>query len=252
MTTLFQPLLRRNALALAGSLALAFGLSSPNPPTVTSSYPWPSASAAGLRTEYVGIDREEFKESYAAQETPMWCWAACAEMCAAHAGVDLKQEDIVRHVKGWVTVSPGNAVDMMRATNLVVKRDNQRTAVISGLAFYGSPPINVIYNQLKQGQPVMMSYHPHTAGPFGTGHVVVVYGLDVHVDRSRVGSEIQPVTWHVADPWCYRQARDNFGNPYMSKDTRLALRRYSDTPGPGVEPTPGRMTGVVLVEATLR
>lgn len=108
--------------------------------------------------EFIGVPKDEFKKHYRSQKESMWCWASSAEMVLSYQGINLPQDEIVKRVKGILVNQGGTPVEMVASTNAILKDTNNKNAVISGQYVIGAPLPTVLYNQLKQKKPIILTY----------------------------------------------------------------------------------------------
>ena len=144
-----------------------------------------------VSAEFVGIVKDDFKDHYRPQKEPLWCWASSASMALSYQGIDLPQEAIVQRVKGALVNGAGTPLEMVNATNGVFKDLGGKKTVVSGQLVMGAPNPAVLYNQLKQKKPVILTYQ---ASP-QFGHAVVLTGIDATVSDEGV----QILKFHVID-----------------------------------------------------
>ena len=71
----------------------------------------------GKRIYAAAILREKFQPYDAKQEKSNWCWAACVQMVLHYQGIHIKQEELVRRVKGSARNEGGTASDMAQAAD---------------------------------------------------------------------------------------------------------------------------------------
>jgi hypothetical protein len=108
---------------------------------------------------------------YSAQQTPVWCWAACSEMILQYYGRVATQCGIL---SAWFRFDcctfPGPCtttapIEVIQATLAAVGVGSQR--VLSPVSF------DVVRAEIDAGRPLILAYR----GSF-SGHVVVLYGYD--------------------------------------------------------------------------
>jgi hypothetical protein len=199
--------------------------------------------ALDASAEFIGISYDDFKSHYAAQQDPMWCWAASTQMVLDYQGVKVPQNEIVMRVKGALSGAPGSVPDMIHAANgLFTTAAGQ--VVVSGQYVLGAPLPNVLYNQMKNKRPVILTYI--TPGS-GVGHAIVVTGVDAAV----VAGQIMVSSIFVFDPFSYQVSKDGWGNISYTPDPSLIAKKYPLTANAsGVYIPVGIITGVVLVDGT--
>lgn len=201
---------------------------------------FPSISFA----EFIGINKEEFKPHYRPQMDPLWCWAASAEMVLSHQGVKIPQALIVQRVKGASVSTTGNFNDMVNSINGVFNSSDGKEAVVSGQFVMSSPLPTVLYNQLRQNNPVILTYQ---AGPY-IGHAVVITGIEATVD-SRSGVQITKI--YVFDPFAYDTVNRPWGGFDYVYNESLQYKEYAlQMTQHGLRIPPGIITGVILVDGT--
>ncbi len=202
---------------------------------------------------YVGIDPEDFKQHYYPQEQFMWCWASSLEMVLSHQDIKLKQYEIVNRIKGAPINQPGNLLEVMSVANGFYKDTRRRPCIVSGQVVLGAPVPTVLYNHLKQGNPIILSYQ----GTGMVGHAVVLVGATVDYRPNSPGNELRILKLHVFDPFPYQQISTptgpifQFNEALIQKTYHPRPMRYGPAPwqvGIGIEP--GIITSVTLVEGT--
>jgi Papain-like cysteine protease AvrRpt2 len=174
-------------------------------------------SLANAQEFFVGIKREDFRSSYRAQRDPMWCWAAATEMVLDYKGMKYPHNEIVAKIKGAVVSAPGTYLEMIQATNLLMKKDGV-TNIISGQMVMGAPTSFVVYNHLKRKNPIILTYK--SGGSIG--HAVVITGAVVTFSDSMV--TIQKL--EVFDPFSYSVINTSFEGPKWIVDTNKAEKTY--------------------------
>ncbi|MBW8720767.1 MAG: C39 family peptidase [Polaromonas sp.] len=197
---------------------------------------------AVVLAEFVGIPKADFDKHYRRQQDPFWCWASSAEMVLSYQGVKLTQDKIVERIKGMVVSGTGNPVEMVRSTNGIFQDVNGKNAVVSGQMVMGAPLPTVLYNQLKQKKPVVLTYQSNPQ----IGHAVVLTGMDATV--SSAGVVITKL--YVFDPFAYTVS-PSFRGPVFTKDDSLIYREYPPQETPyGVSIPAGMITGVILMNGS--
>lgn len=195
------------------------------------------------QAEFVGISKDDFKTHYRAQKDPLWCWASSAEMALSYQGVKLPQEMIVLRVKGAIVGGTGNPGEMIASTNGIFTDINGKKSVVSGQLVLGAPLTTVLYNQLKQKKPVILTYQ--ASAQFG--HAVVLTGIDATVGDSGV----QVLKFYVFDPFAYRMTPNPWGGMNYVFDDSLVYKEYIPQTTPfGIAIPAGLVTGVILVNGT--
>ena len=179
--------------------------------------------------EFIGITETEFMPHYRSQRMSMWCWATSAEMVLSYNGIVMPQERIVEAIKHIPVNAPGIPLEMVRTVNDIFKDENDEKIVVSGQYVLGAPLPLVLYNQLKQKQPVILTYQ---SGP-GIGHAVVLTGIEA----SKVRGGILVSQIHVFDPF-----PDPRQPPYRIYS--LMTTNYGISMGVGI------ITGTFLVSGT--
>lgn len=193
--------------------------------------------------EFVGISKDDFKVHYRKQNDPLWCWASSAEMVLSYEGINLPQERIVERVKGVVVSGTGSPGEMINATNGIFTDVNGKRSVVSGQLIWGAPLPTVLYNQLKQKKPVILTYQ---ASP-QFGHAVVLTGIDAIVSDTGV----QILKFYIFDPFAYRMRPNPWGGVTYDFDDSLSYKEYAPQTTPfGIAIPAGLVTGVILVNGT--
>lgn len=191
--------------------------------------------------EFVGISKEEFYGHYRGQKEMLWCWASSAEMVLSYQGIELPQEMLVLKAKGAFVNQTGSYIDMLKITNDIFEANGSKY-VISGQYVIGAPLPTVLYNQLKQKKPVILTYQNNLIG-----HAVVLTGIDATVTRS--GVFINKL--YVFDPFPYIQTYDSTGY-HFKIDENLRYKEYipfQNQTG-GVFIPSGQITGVILMNGS--
>ena len=203
------------------------------------------AATAPAGAEYVGLTWDDFSTHYRAQQMPLWCWAASAEMVLSTQGISVPHDAIVQRVKGYLANRAGNIVEMASAVNGVHSDIDGGAVVVSGQPVMGAPTPEVLYNHMRAGLPAILTYQ---GGPIG--HAVVLFGVEAEV--TRLGVQIHRL--HVADPYPVTHVPTPFGmQPKYDPDS--AYRAYAPkivATGPmpwqrGVAIDPGLITSITLV-----
>ncbi|MFZ4455418.1 MAG: papain-like cysteine protease family protein [Bacteroidales bacterium] len=169
--------------------------------------------------QMVGIKKIEFQKHYRFQKDAMWCWATSAEMVLSYEGILLKQEEIVRHIKGGVYSMTGSIFDMIRVTNCILKDSMENNTILSGQYIIGAPYPNVLFNQLKNKRPVILNYNSGHA----IGHAIVLTGIDYVKNPDNT---ITITKCYIFDPFSYAQSYDILGKPFLKADSSLSYKEY--------------------------
>ena len=143
--------------------------------------------------DFVGIPDQEFATYYRSQHESQWCWASCIEMALGYEGIELPQETIVTRTLGGRVNLGGLPRDIVAsATGVFLTRAGAPTRV-AGEYVSGSPAPDTLYARLTRHEPVIILYKRDD----GSGHAVVLTGMDVAMDPVR---GISVDTLHVYDP----------------------------------------------------
>ena len=183
----------------------------------------------------------------------MWCWASSAEMVLSYIGIQLPQEQIVNHIKGFIVNQPGSVFDMVGSVNSVIKDINENDVVVSGQYVLGAPLTNVVYNHLKNKKPVILTYQ----GNYNIGHAVVLTGINV-TNKSSNNGQVSVDEVHVFDPFPYVTRRGPYGQVEYILNDSLKHRIYKVSPGyngnvqlkDSRNMNVGRITGMIFVDGT--
>ncbi|MCZ8254782.1 MAG: C39 family peptidase [Polaromonas sp.] len=198
---------------------------------------------AVVLAEFVGIPKADFDKHYRRQQDPFWCWASSAEMVLSYQGVKLPQDKIVERIKGMVVSGTGSPVEMIRSTNGIFTDTGGKNAVVSGQLVMGAPLPTVLYNQLKQKKPVVLTYQPNPQ----IGHAVVLTGMEATV--SSAGVFVTKL--YVFDPFAYNVSPGPWG-PVFTPNDSLIYRDYIPQETPyGISLPVGLITGVILMNGSL-
>lgn len=201
-----------------------------------------------LNAETIGISKDEFMPYYRAQQTPMWCWASSAEMVLAYKEINLPQETIVTKIKGAPLPVGGNPYDMIASTNSLLKDKDGKSVVVSGQFVIGTPIWTVLFNQMKNKRPVILTY---STGQWA-GHAVVLIGIDYY----KINDNIKISKFNIIDPFSFVQKLDMANRPYFAEDNNLRYRKYTIENSPsGLFMKDGAMvigtvTGMILIDAS--
>jgi hypothetical protein len=113
--------------------------------------------------------------------------------------------------------------------------------VVSGQIVLGAPLPTVLYNQLKQKKPVVLTYQGGSIG-----HAVVLTGIDATVSHAGV----QITKLYVFDPFSYTVSPGPWG-PTFTPNTSLIYREYMPQQTPyGIAIPPGLITAVILMNGS--
>lgn len=193
---------------------------------------------------FYGIPPDEFKEFYAPQKEQNWCWAASSAMVIRYQGVKLDQVDIVMRIKGGLPDAPAVPMEIVAGVNSVFNStiDGKPSRVVtSGQYVLGAPLPTILFNQISQKKPVILTY----AAPFpgGIGHAVVITGINAYFTPS--GVMVDKI--FVFDPFAYHPPTTGF---LFRPD--LVYREYSLMMiGPHLTIPPGNITGVILMNSSV-
>lgn len=197
---------------------------------------------AVVLAEFVGIPKADFEKHYRRQQDPFWCWASSAEMVLAYQGINLPQDKIVERIKGMVVSGTGSTMDMVRSTNGIFKDTSGKNAVISGQMVLGAPLPTVLYNQLKQKKPVVLTYQSNPQ----IGHAVVLTGIEATVSAAGV----YVTKLYVFDPFSYNVTPGPWA-PVFTPNDSLIFREYVPQETPyGISIPVGLITGVILMNGS--
>ena len=204
--------------------------------------------SASASAERIGISRASFESHYRIQKTINWCWASSAEMVLAYSGVKLEQDAIVARVRGLPLFGSANPLEMIQSTNGVFPdAGGKKSIVVSGQMVAGAPTTAVLYNQLKNNRPVVLTYQN---GPW-SGHAVVLVAIDADVQANGVNVS----RFYVFDPFPFQQQMTPFGaqlveNPdlrYQQLDVIASSVGYQLVRN-GINI--GTLSGMILVDAS--
>ncbi len=201
------------------------------------------ATAHHAFAEFIGITQDEFKPHYRRQAQTMWCWASSAEMVLSFQGVELQQDKIVQLVTGGTYNAPGSLPQMVSSTNGVIKDIHGKSTVVSGQFVLGWPLPTVLFNQLKQKKPVILTFQN---GP-GIGHAVVLTGVDASVGANGVTIS----KYHFFDPFSYSAVPTPFGMNFLTNDA--LIYQSADlmmTPGGLIMLGKGVVTGAIFMNGS--
>ncbi len=148
------------------------------------------------------LDDEKINKEFEFQRTPVWCWAACIQLCLRHNDVDVTQKQIVEKTFGAAVNLPGNWIQMTKRLNGVMRDRNNKTVIVSGNVFVGSPTSEAIVNHLKSDQPIIIAFRIPQQN---IGHAVLVTGVKYRIVNGRVVIE----TVDLRDPFPYSQQHVN-------------------------------------------
>lgn len=216
-----------------------------------------SMNFASAQTQQIGITPDEFLPYYRPQEMNMWCWATSAEMVLSYKGISLPANQIVLKVHGVIGNFPGSTIDMIRATNGTIKDNNDDFAIVSGQYVVGAPLPTVMYTNLKDKKPIILTY----ASGAGIGHAVVVIGASVHTNNTT--GEFYFTDLVVADPYPYIPGPPVLTVPPWGPppvwiqstvlDPSLRFRHYQPVtlPNGALSIGPGIVQGVVLMDGAM-
>lgn len=179
--------------------------------------------------EFIGIPKDEFMPHYRSQRQSMWCWATSAEMVLSYNGIVMPQERIVNEIKHFPINQAGNPAEMIQSVNSIFEDENNDKVVISGQYVIGAPLPLVLYNQLKQKKPVILTYQ---SGPT-IGHAVVLTGVDATI----VNGNILISDIYVFDP---------YPNPTLPTYRKYPLMTTYN----GLSMGAGIITGTIFVNGT--
>jgi len=202
-----------------------------------------------VNAQMTGISQKDFINHYRYQKESMWCWASSAEMVLSFEGIILPQEAIVNQVKGYIANNPGLPIDIIKSTNCIIKDTLNNLTVISGQYIIGAPLPNVLFNQLKNKRPVILTY---SSGP-SIGHAIVLTGIDYAVNPD---NSIIITKGYFFDPFAYRQIYDPMNGWIFQKDPTLRYKTYDFQNSVwGIQISVGTnviglITGVILIEAS--
>jgi hypothetical protein len=133
------------------------------------------APSSPPQPRYVGIPTEVGDFVAASQKQDMWCWAASIQMLLNFYGVAITQEQIVSRVYGQPQNQP--ATDQAISASLNgwgINARGKRFVVRSRVA--GGPPTPaVLFRQLSQHHPILLTINPGTS----IGHAVLVTSVSV-------------------------------------------------------------------------
>lgn len=200
--------------------------------------------------EHVGITRASFEPHYRVQKTINWCWASSAEMVLAYSGVKLEQDAIVARVRGIPLLGSANPMEMIQSTNGVFPdAGRKKSIVVSGQMVAGAPTTAVLYNQLKNNRPVVLTYQN---GPW-SGHAVVLTAIDAEVQASGVTVS----RFYVFDPFPFQQQLTQWG-PQLVENPDLRYQQLDVIASPvGLQLVRngiaiGALSGMILVDASTK
>lgn len=148
--------------------------------------------------QYIGIPSVQMNYIAAAQRNSQWCWAAAIQMVLNYYGVNILQEHIVARTYG--TDPYGRLPDWAGRLDAISNNLNNwsidnagQTYMVLSTLNWGAPSPTVLFQELQQGRPVIVSY---LSSPT-TAHAVVISGAKII--QSPTGPVLQSVV--VRDPW---------------------------------------------------
>jgi hypothetical protein len=118
----------------------------------------------------VGIPSATFNFVASAQQTPVWCWAAAAQMILNYYGIPVTQPQIVTRIFGGPVVTTASDQVISAALNGWGFNMQGRAVTISSAFVPGAPAPTVLINELSQGHPILLAFQ---SGPY-SGHAVVI------------------------------------------------------------------------------
>lgn len=198
--------------------------------------------------EFVGIPRDEFQPHYTPQLESNWCWASSAAMVMSYQGVSIPQQEIVAFIKSRAVNQTAQPREIIRAVNAVFLKEIDGVpshAVMSGQYVLGAPIPVILYNQLKQKKPIIMTY----VGETGFGHAVVVTGIEATFEHDIL--HINKV--YVFDPYAYNWTPwgSQFDSSKIYKDYvlhSLPMLPNGDVP---IRIQPGVISGMILMNSSV-
>ena len=157
---------------------------------------WPIGTIQGQfgpQPIYVGIPTSVFQFSAAAQLQDEWCWAASTQMILTYYGLPISQPEIVARVFGAVRDWSASDQVISAALNGWGHTRNGQIVHINSQAYPGPPLPNVLFAELSQGHPILLTY---MSGPT-SGHAVVITA--VSYINSPWGPQLTSLV--LRDPW---------------------------------------------------
>jgi hypothetical protein len=156
----------------------------------------------------------------AAQLQNEWCWAASTQMILTYYGVPVTQPQIVARVFGGVVNWSASDQVISAALNGMALNMNGQVVHVSSGAYPGPPPPNVLFNELSQGHPILLTY---MSGPT-SGHAVVITAISYI--NTQFGPQLTSIV--LRDPWPSPQNVANAGRveiPYYALGQFAATMR---------------------------
>jgi hypothetical protein len=203
--------------------------------------------SAEASAEFIGIPQDEFQPHYTPQLESNWCWASSAAMVMSYQGVNIPQNEIVSFIKSANVNQTAQPNEIIRAVNAVFSKDIDgipSRIVMSGQYVAGAPLPVILYNQLKENKPVIMTY----IGA-GFGHAVVVTGIDATFGANNLLS-VNKV--YVFDPYAYKQTI--YGLVYDKSRIyhQYNLTTFLDSFGYShITIPPGEISGMILMNSSV-
>lgn len=114
---------------------------------------------------------KNFEANEAVQKTPLWCWAACAEMALKSGGADISQETIVNAIKGRLVVQGASNAEITAALNAVGFNKDSSFWRAQAITHRGAPVPSWVISELRANRPIIVSY---PTGPYSS-HVVMMH-----------------------------------------------------------------------------
>lgn len=129
----------------------------------------------------------------AQQQDPLWCWAACIQLCLNRKDIYIKQPEIVARVKGYVKSETASNFEIAAFLNQWGIDKNGQPWIARCDYAQGAPNPAKLVAHVASGEPVIVSYQTGLM----TAHVVVI--SQVHYKDTEWGPLIQGIV--IFDPW---------------------------------------------------
>lgn len=148
----------------------------------------------GMDTQYAGIRRPP---KVAAQEKPVWCWAATLKMIFAAHGKELSQESIVEQVYGGVVDLPIDRLSLLQSIDRTYEdRNGDEFDVTAEIYDLGTGQATIgndeIIEEFKAKRPIIYC---------NKSHMVAAYGARYSARGTPFSPNVTVCQVYVADPW---------------------------------------------------
>jgi hypothetical protein len=138
----------------------------------------------------------------AAQETPMWCWAAACQMLVESQGIHVSQSEFVRRVYGDVRVVGGKSPLIVQVLTGEFVDNEGKTVKLEAHRADGFPKNGFeLLSSIEEGVPFIIDIGYYKDGTVKRGeaygaHSLLVYGLTYR----RQGNEVRILSLDTVDP----------------------------------------------------